>query len=64
MQRDEEREDKYESLYYPDSVPLDADGNEIIDEENNEVVRTGVEKFGYFRPDHLSYDRQPADGKQ
>ena len=60
MERDETREDKYEPLFYPDSVPLhDADGNEIIDEENNEVVRAPVfEKFGFFRLDRLAYDRQ------
>ena len=60
MERDETREDKYDPLFYPDSVPLhDADGNEIIDEENNEALRAPVfEKFGFFRLDRLTYDRQ------
>ncbi len=60
MKVDQEAEDGYQPLYYPDSViKHDAQGNEIFDPETLEVMREPVfERFGYYRLERLTYDRE------
>ncbi|MEO1171894.1 MAG: zinc-dependent metalloprotease, partial [Myxococcota bacterium] len=58
MEVDEQENDTYEPLYYPDSIALtDEAGREISDPETGEVLRERVfDRFGYYRLDRLTYD--------
>lgn len=58
MRRNEEAARDFETLYYPDSVPvLDAQGKEIADPVTGEVKREPIfSRFGYYRLEKLTYD--------